>query len=380
MNDPLDLPHGALPLGAYNPLRSLNFAKTKQELRKARYINVTEVLTLNPPAREKLSDHFHRRNCALFGVIGGAGLRAKEARERDWDDAFVYALEGLGAEPIARLEEALVGAVEIDDETAAIVLEIKDPKNAIERLVPVVAEYRKALMAHARAYIWGRHEQATSQRDQSRRYIRSRRKDADAMLARAFKLRFPLATVSLKTLDDDHGLWRSAVELVGDAELIHETGRRERIDASLADALLRYLRSLADAKRYLRVKEMIRARERGKAVSATDLRWLREQPVLVGPMFPSRRHGALGEDQLNYIFDIYGLRAQGILPRTLRSNWSRFSKAVTMASLEKAAANHGHRNTKVTHRNYDGPDIAVLVQAAREVADIIRTLRRREAA
>ncbi len=379
MNEPLDLPHGELPLGAYNPLRSLNFAKTKQELRKARYINVAELVTLDPPAREKLSDHFHLRNCALFGVIGGCGLRAKEARERDWDDTFVYALEGLGAEPIARLEEALVGAVEIDDENAAIVLEIKDPKNAIERLVPVVAEYREALVAHARAYIWGRHEQATSQRDQSRRYVRSRRRDADTLLASRFRLRFPLATVSLEALED-HGLWRSAVELTGDAELIHETGRREILDASLADALLRYLRSLADAKRYLRVKEMIRAHERGKPVSAADLSWLRAQPVLVGPMFPSRRHGAIGEDQLNYIFDIYGLRADGVLPRTLRSNWSRFSKAATMAALEKAAANHGHRDTKVTHRNYDGPDIAVLVQAAREVADIIRTLRRTQAA
>jgi hypothetical protein len=119
---------------------------------------------------------------------------------------------------------------------------------------------------------------------------------------------------------------------------------------------------------------MFRAAAASRAVNAADAAWLRNDPVLVGPMLPSKQGGALGEDQLSYLFEQYGWRQQRITPQTLRSNWVRWHKLHTALALQGGALNLGHRSTVVTGRNYDAEDVATLVRVALETAHVLRSL------
>jgi hypothetical protein len=88
----------------------------------------------------------------------------------------------------------------------------------------------------------------------------------------------------------------------------------------------------------------------------------------------SRKGGAICDEQLRYIFKIYGWHERGYLPQSLRSNWQRFHKKYQAMLLDGGAKGLGHANTRITGRSYDAEDVYDLVRIARVTAQAIRKL------
>lgn len=357
----------------FNPTASISLRRQTQQLRQAPYIPMAELLAAPLPARQKCSRCFHLRNLTAVALAGGAGLRNEEVRELNFADLLVFELDRFASRAVYRLEDVLAGAVALDDLHLALVADIKDPKNAHERYAPVVAEYRELLLTYAREYVVQRCENARSQRADARERLRDHFGPRyDALASGAYALRFPAGVFSRQTLERDHARWASARNVFGSATLSWPDGGREQVDEDIAEELLAYLISFADNFRFGRAKEIFGRAERGWTIAPVKLAWLRANPVLLGPLLLSRKGGGICEDQLRYIFEIYGWAERGFLPQSLRSNWQRFHKKFMVLTLEGGSHGLGHRNTRVTGQRYDAEDVFDLVRIARRTARAMR--------
>lgn len=368
--------HSSFALPFHNPVADIKPRKQTTQVRKAPYVPVMELLKAPKPAREKCSECFHRRNLTAVALTGGAGIRNEELRELNWEDLVAFALDPFASHAVGRLEDVLAGDFRLDDLRHALIATIHEPKDDTSRFVAVVAEFRDAVLAYAREYVRHRVENARSQRSDARERLRDHFGPAYADLdAGTYTLRFKGAGLFSRTLlETNHDRWASARNVFGPAALTWPDGTKDEVDEGVAEELLAYLISFADNARFGRAKEVFRRAENGWKVDPKERAWLRANPVLLGPVMFSRKGGAICEDQLRYIFEIYGWQTKGYLPQTLRSNWQRFHKKYMVLLLEGGAKALGHASSRVTGDAYDAEDVFDLVRIARRTARALRMI------